>query len=213
MSSHFNLAKEELSFYGPEETSLQNILAVLIGPKAEASTTGRLASVGISSLVGMSVEELKKFEGIGEAAAKRIASAFGLAQQIRKYNREEGYIIRSPKDAADYFDDLKFHQQEHFEVLYLNTKNVVIARRLIFKGSLNASIVHPREVIREAVRLSSASFVCAHNHPSGVPDPSNEDIEVTKRLVECGKIVGIDLLDHIIIGQGAFVSMKEKGLM
>lgn len=95
--------------------------------------------------------------------------------------------------------------------LYLNTKNQVIHRQTIFIGSLNSSIVHPREVFKEAFRRAAASIICLHNHPSGDPAPSREDIEVTKRLVECGRIIGIEVLDHIIIGDHKFVSLKEKG--
>lgn len=98
-----------------------------------------------------------------------------------------------------------------FICLYLNTKNQVIHRQTIFIGSLNTSIVHPREVFKEAFRRAAASIICLHNHPSGDPTPSREDIEVTKRLVECGQIIGIEVLDHIIIGDHKFVSLKEKG--
>lgn len=104
-----------------------------------------------------------------------------------------------------------FRIYENFTCLYLNTKNQVIHRQTIFIGSLNTSIVHPREVFKEAFRRAAASIICLHNHPSGDPTPSREDIEVTKRLVECGQIIGIEVLDHIIIGDHKFVSLKEKG--
>nr|WP_269746080.1 DNA repair protein RadC [Jeotgalibacillus campisalis] len=97
--------------------------------------------------------------------------------------------------------------------MYLNTKNQVMHQQTIFIGSLNASIVHPREVFKEAFRRSAASIVCAHNHPSGDPAPSKEDIDVTRRLVECGKMIGIEVLDHLIIGDKKYVSLKEKGYM
>lgn len=212
MTDHYDLAKEQLAFYGAENTSLQNILAVLIGPKAISSITGELSGLGIDRLATLSIEELKKFQGIGETAAKRINSAFGLAFKIRKFGKKDSYTIRSPQDAADYFSDLEQAEQEYFDTIYLNTKNAVISRKNIFKGSLNASIVHPREVFKEAVRLSAAAVIVAHNHPSGDPTPSREDIDVTKRLASTGKMLGIDLLDHIVIGRkGNFVSLKEKG--
>jgi DNA repair protein RadC len=210
-NNHFQVAKEELSFYGPDGTSLQNMLAILIGPKANPESTGKLASLGISRLVDMSIDELKKFEGIGEVSARRIVSSFGLANYIRKFKKEDSYIVRSPEDVAKYFEDLTLQNQEHFEAIYLNTKNIIISRKMVFKGSLNSSIVHPREVFREGIRLSAASVIVCHNHPSGNPDPSRQDVEVTKRLSEVGKMVGIELLDHIIIGQGKHVSLKEKG--
>jgi DNA repair protein RadC len=125
---------------------------------------------------------------------------------------DKRYVIRSPEDVSNYvMEDMRFLMQEHFDCLYLDTKNNVILRKTIFIGSLNASIVHPREVFKEAFRRSAASIICLHNHPSGDPTPSREDIEVTKRLTESGKVLGIELLDHIIIGDRKFVSLKEQG--
>ncbi|MDC3424368.1 DNA repair protein RadC [Aquibacillus sp. 3ASR75-11] len=212
MKKHYSVAKEELVFYGNENTSLQNVLAMLIGPKAEPSVTGELAGLGAKTLSSMTAEDFKKYEGVGELAATRILSAFGLAGILNKFSKEERYVVRSPEDAANYFVDLAHHNQEHFEAIYLNTKNQVVARKNIFKGSLNASLVHPREVFREGLKVSAASLIVAHNHPSGDPSPSSEDIQVTKRLVESGKMIGIELLDHVIIGDcGKFTSLKEKG--
>ncbi len=100
-----------------------------------------------------------------------------------------------------------------FTCLYLNTKNQVLHKHTVFIGSLNSSIVHPREIFKEAFKRSAASFICVHNHPSGDPTPSREDIEVTQRLFECGKLIGIQLLDHLVIGDQKFVSLKEKGYL
>jgi DNA repair protein RadC len=209
--SHFVLAKEEMVFYGTENTSLQNLLAVLIGPKADPTITGRLASLGVKGIISLSKEELMSYDGVGETVANRIMACLGLAGLMNKYKLEKQYVVRSPEDAAKYFSDLAILDQEHFEAIFLNTKNVVIGRKNIFKGSLSASIVHPRELFKEALRLSAASIIVAHNHPSGNTSPSREDIDVTKRLVEAGKITGIEILDHVIIGQGNFTSLKEKG--
>lgn len=133
---------------------------------------------------------------------------------VKLYNHvsQDRYTIRSPEDAANYLmHNMMFLQQEHFVALFLNTKNEIIKEKTIFIGSLNASIVHPREIFREAVKCSAASIICAHNHPSTNPAPSIEDIEVTKRLVEAGEIIGIEMLDHIIIGGRKHVSLKDKG--
>jgi DNA repair protein RadC len=137
-----------------------------------------------------------------------------LGKRLLNERRHEKQAIRSPKDGADYvMEDLRHLSQEHFVALYLNTKNQVIHQQTVFIGSLNASIVHPREVFKEALKRSAASLVCFHNHPSGDPTPSREDIEVTKRLVDCGIMLGIEVLDHIIIGDKKYVSLKEKGLV
>ncbi len=140
------------------------------------------------------------------------SSLFELGRRMVRLEYQNRYSIRSPEDCARYMmEEMRFLQQEHFVCLYLNTKNQVIHRQTIFIGSLNSSIVHPREVFKEAFRRAAASIICLHNHPSGDPAPSREDIEVTKRLVECGRIIGIEVLDHIIIGDHKFVSLKEKG--
>lgn len=214
MNKHFAIAKEELRFYGTEHASLQNLLAVLIGPKANPVVTGQLSSLGVKGLSSLSKEELLSYEGIGETIADRIIACLGLAGLMNKYKIENKYIVRSPQDAANLFSDLAYQEQEHFDVAFLNTKNVVIGRKTIFKGSLNASIVHPREVFREAFKLSSASIIVCHNHPGGSSDPSREDIQVTERLAEVGKLVGIELLDHVIVTHcGKFTSLKEKGFV
>jgi DNA repair protein RadC len=157
---------------------------------------------------------MTEIKGIGSAKAIQILAAVEIGRRITNLDYKDRYVIRSPEDGAKYLmNDMRFLSQEHFVCMYLNTKNQVIHKQTIFIGSLNASIVHPREVFREALKRSAASVIAAHNHPSGDPAPSREDIEVTKRLVECGKIIGIDLLDHLIIGENKFVSLKEKGYL
>lgn len=212
MKNHFEVAKEEIQVYGVEEASLQNMLAIIIGPKATPDVTGSLASLGINRLADLGIDDLQKFNGIGETSARRIISCFGIANHIRKYKREESFAIKSPSDAADYLADLSTKLQEQIDVLYLNAKNVVLARRTIFKGSLNSSIIHPREIFKEALKMSCASIIISHNHPSGSPNPSEEDIETTSRIKEAGEVLGVELLDHVIIGsEGKYVSMREKG--
>lgn len=160
------------------------------------------------------MEEITEIKGIGSAKAIQILAAVEIGRRIANLDYNDRYVIRSPEDGAKYvMNDMRFLSQEHFVCLYLNTKNQVIHKQTIFIGSLNASIVHPREVFREAFKRSAASIIALHNHPSGDPTPSREDIEVTKRLAECGKIIGIDLLDHLIIGENKFVSLKEKGYL
>lgn len=214
MNQHFAIAKEEMAFYGTEHTSLQNLLAVVIGPKANPAITGQIASLGVKGLSSLSKEELLSYEGIGETIADRIIACLGLAGMMNKYKIEQKSVVSYPTEVANYLSDLAYLDQEHFDAVFLNTKNVVIGRKTIFKGSLNASIAHPREVYREALKIGAASLIVGHNHPSGDPQPSHEDIDVTKRLSEVGKTVGIELLDHVIIGHsGRFISLKEKGYL
>ncbi|WP_088014416.1 RadC family protein [Gottfriedia acidiceleris] len=210
--------RERLLKFGPGSLSNQDLLAILLrtGTKNESvlkvSNELLLKFDGLRLLMNASVEEISNIKGIGEAKAVQLIAAFELGKRINRLQYDERFIIKSPDDCAKFMmDEMRFLEQEHFVCLYLNTKNQVIARETIFKGSLNASIVHPREVFKEAFRRSASSIICLHNHPSGDPTPSREDIEVTKRLVECGKIIGIELLDHIIIGEHKYVSLKEKG--
>lgn len=200
---------------GPQSLSNQELLALLLrtGSREESvlQLSGRLINSfkGLRLLKEASVEELTVIKGIGEAKAIQILASVELGRRINNLNDQDRYVIRSPEDGANYcMEEMRFLSQEHFVCLYLNTKNQVLQKTTIFIGSLNASIVHPREVFKEAFKRSAASIICLHNHPSGDPSPSREDIEVTKRLVECGKIIGIEVLDHIIIGEHKYVSLK-----
>jgi len=169
---------------------------------------------GLKLLSEATIEQLTSIKGIGKAKGIAILAAIELGKRIRQYKPEESYTVRSPEDGADYImEEMRNLNQEHLVVLFLNTKNQIIHRQTIFIGSLNASIVHPREIFREALKRSAASIICAHNHPSGDPTPSQEDIHVTRRLAEAGKIMGIELLDHLVIGNNSFVSLKEKGYL
>lgn len=203
---------------GPESLANHELLALLIQTGSKNESVLTLANKllvhfdGLRLLKDASLDELKEMKGIGTAKAIQLMAAIELGRRVSNLEFTDRYCIRSPEDAAKYMmNEMRFLTQEHFVCLYLNTKNQVMHKQVVFIGSLNASIVHPREVYKEAFRRSAASIICLHNHPSGDPSPSREDIEVTKRLVECGKIIGIDLLDHIIIGENKFISLKEKG--
>lgn len=212
--------RERLLNYGPESLSNPELLAILLRTGTKSESVLHLANrllnqfEGLYGLKDASIEELTSIRGIGKAKAVQIIAAIELGRRINNLQFQDRYVIKSPEDGANYvMNDMRFLSQEHFVVAYLNTKNQVIHRQTIFIGSLNASIVHPREIFKEAFRRSAASIICFHNHPSGDPQPSREDIEVTKRLVECGKLLGIEVLDHLIIGDKKYVSMKEKGYM
>lgn len=210
--------RERLISDGPESLANHELLAILLRTGTKNESVLQLANrllnhfEGLRLLKDATIEEITSIKGIGTAKAVQILAAIELGRRISRLQYDERYVIRSPEDGAKYvMEDMRFLSQEHFVCLYLNTKNQVIHRKTVFIGSLNASIVHPREVFKEAIKRSAASIICAHNHPSGDPTPSREDIEVTKRLVECGRMIGIELLDHLIIGDRKFVSLKEKG--
>ncbi|WP_143083211.1 RadC family protein [Alteribacillus iranensis] len=212
--------REKMAKEGPERLSNQELLAILLRTGTRSESVLQLAQRvlyhfdGIRLLQSATLEELKGIKGIGQAKAIELQAALELCKRIYTFQEESRYVVRSPEDVADYvMDDMRFLTQEHFVVLCLNTKNEIIHRHTLFIGSLNSSIVHPRELFKEALRRSAASVICLHNHPSGDPTPSQEDIDVTKRLTECGKILGVDVLDHVIIGDRKFLSLKEKGYM
>ncbi|MBU9721905.1 DNA repair protein RadC [Bacillus alkalicola] len=210
--------RERMVKEGPQSLSNQELIALLLGSGTKSESVINLSAKvikhfdGLKLLKDASIKELQDIRGIGEAKAVILKAALELGRRVQQSTFEDRYTIRSPEDVANYMmEEMRHLTQEHFVCLYLNTKNHVIHKQTIFIGSLNASIVHPREVFKEAFRYSAASIVCLHNHPSGDVSPSHEDMEVTKRLVECGKMMGIDLLDHVIIGEHRFCSLKEKG--
>ncbi|GEL04995.1 RadC family protein [Rummeliibacillus stabekisii] len=212
--------RERLKRQGAESLSNQELIAILLrtGTKKESvlHLSNRILThfEKLHELKNATIEEITAIKGIGEAKAIQLLASIELGKRLHKQRTDERYTIRSPKDAANYLmPDMTSLLQENFVTLFLNVKNQIIHQQTIFIGSLNASIVHPREVFREAVKRSAASIICAHNHPSGNPAPSPEDIDVTKRLQEAGLIMGIELLDHVIIGDHQFISLKEKGYM
>lgn len=212
--------RERLLKYGESHLSNQEILAILLGSGTKNESVMDLSNrvlmhfEGLKLLSEATIEELIAIKGIGNAKGVVILAALELGRRIQQYKPEEYFFVRSPEDGADYvMEEMRSLNQEHLVVLFLNTKNQIIHRQTIFVGSLNASIVHPREIFREALKRSAASIICAHNHPSGDPAPSQEDIHVTRRLVEAGKIMGIELLDHLVIGNHSFTSLKEKGYL
>jgi DNA repair protein RadC len=212
--------RERMVQNGAASLSNQELLAIILRTGTKSESVLQLSNRVLTTFEGFrllkeaSLEEITNINGIGQAKAVQIMAAVEIGRRISNLAYDDRYSIRSPEDGANYvMNDMRFLSQEHFVCLYLNTKNQVLHKQTIFIGSLNASIVHPREVFKEAFRRSAASIICIHNHPSGDPTPSREDIEVTKRLVECGKIIGIEVLDHLIIGEKKYVSLKEKGYL
>ncbi|WP_159881154.1 RadC family protein [Paenibacillus puerhi] len=212
--------RERMIQHGAEALSNAELLAILLRTGTIAESAVRLAerllreSGGLRKLADVSTEQLTEIKGIGAAKALQIKAGIELGRRMARSTMNDAVTIRSPQDAAALLmEDMRYLQKEHFVCLFLNTKNHVIGQETLSMGSLNASIVHPREVFRAAIKRSSASIVCAHNHPSGDPTPSPEDIQLTQRLVEAGEIVGIEVLDHLVIGDRRFVSLKELGLM
>ena len=211
--------RERLQRLGPESLSSQELLALILGRgvKGESvmvtaqrllSTFGNLKNISLASL-----EELSSVKGVGVAKAAQLKAAFELSRRTEEDSEKE-ISIRTATDVVRLLrPGLKDKKKEHFLILCLDTKNSVIRISNVSVGTLNASLVHPREVFKEAIQALACSIILVHNHPSGKPEPSDADIEVTKRIIEAGKVVGIDVLDHIIITRDSAFSFKEKGLM
>lgn len=212
--------RERLFIYGPEILSNVELLAVLLGSGSKRENIMSLSSRiihnkgGLNGIMESTMEELVSINGIGKAKAAKLLAVVELSKRFASFRDGDSYKICNSKDAAMLvMKEMRSLKQENLVVIMLNTKNIVIGVKRVFIGSLNSSIVHPREVFNDAIKKSSASIIVCHNHPSGDPSPSNEDIKVTYRLNECGEILGIQLIDHLIIGNGKYISLKEKGIL
>jgi DNA repair protein RadC len=210
--------RERLYRVGPSELSLQELVAIILGGGARGA--GALVVAlralgefdGLVSLGCATVDELRRVPGIGFARACQLVAAFELGKRFARESRSNGSSVKSPGDVARMFmDEMKHYDKEHFKAAFLNTKNQIIKVATVSIGSLNASIVHPREILKPAISVSAASIVLIHNHPTGDPTPSREDIEFTKRFAGCGELIGIELLDHVIIGSDRYQSLREGG--
>lgn len=211
--------RERLARVGPQALSSAELLAIIlrtgVGGENVLAMAQRLL-VNFDGLAGMARLELAQLtaeHGLGPAKAAQLLAAFELGRRLMAEAPEERYQIRSPGDAANLLMTMIGHkEQEHFVVMYLDTRNRVLDREILYKGSLNTSLVRVGEVFRGAVRRNCAGVIVAHNHPSGDPAPSAEDIALTRRLVDAGKLLEVDVLDHVVIGQNRFVSLRERAL-
>ncbi len=219
--------RERLWEHGAKHLATPELLAILLRTGIPGRSAIDLASEllhdhdqSLARLATVSVEELAARKGIGRAKATQLKAAFELARRLQQPHRQRELMIDTPSAAADALrEEVRGERREVFLLLLLNTRNALIRKAEVSLGSLNASIVEPREVFLEAIRASAAAVVLAHNHPSGDPSPSREDIALTRRLVQAGELLNIAVLDHIILGQHDerraqdYVSLKELGLM
>ena len=212
--------REKLINQGPETLSEAELLAILIGSGSGKVTALDLAKTlfvehqTLRSLASLGVADLKKFKGIGDARAVCIAASFELARRLHSSPEVERPIIRTPSDVAQQLiPKLRDLKQEVFIVLHLNSANRITREVTITRGLLNSSLTHPREVFRQAIVEHAASVILVHNHPSGNPEPSQEDLAITKQLVEASKVVGIPVHDHLIIAGWMFTSLAERGFI
>lgn len=218
--------RERLKERGAAALGDTELIAILLRTGVKGQSAVQVAQEllrefkSLEELARASLEAVAKIKGVGETKAIQLKAAFELARRLSQSSRGKQAVISSPGDAAAVVrEDMRALDREEFGVLLLNTKNGLIKKCPVSRGSLNASIVEPREVFKDAIAASAASMILVHNHPSGDPTPSSEDISITKRLVKAGELLNISVLDHIIVGHRAsgrdqdFISLKEMGLM
>ena len=214
--------RERLLAEGAASLSNTELLAVLLRTGVKDDSVLRVAEKvlalykerGLAAITQMSAKELSSIKGVGMAKAATILAAVELGRRLALKAAEARTVVHGPADAASYvMPRFRFERREHFAVLLLNAKNHILALKTISVGTLTSSVVHPREVFQAAIEQSAASVILVHNHPSGDPAPSGEDLAVTRRMVEAGEIMDIPVLDHVIVGYDKFISLKEEGMI
>lgn len=208
--------REKLLKYGPGKLSNSELLAILLRTGRKGANVVELAKkilsrYGSQNLPNLGIKELQQFPGIGPVKSCEIVACFELGKRLLQRKQAEIYL--KPKDVWNELKDLRSHKKEHFVIFYLDSRNQEIKRETVSIGSLNANLVHPREVFEPAVKSLAAQIILAHNHPSGDTQPSEDDLEITKRLSEAGKILGIEIVDHVVVTKNGFFSFAEKHLL
>ena len=213
---------EKFLLYGAENLSDGELLAIILRTGTKGMSAISLANhiisagekTGILNLARLSITDLKKLPGIGQVKAVQIKCIAELSKRVYKAEKQMTLSFRSPKTVAAYYmEEFRLKQQEHMLLIMLNTKSRLIAEKVMFKGTVNASIVSPREIFMEAIHHEAVYIILLHNHPSGDPTPSGEDIALTRRIQEAGRLMDIQLIDHIIIGDHKYLSFSEEDLL
>lgn len=212
--------RERLKNFGPEALSAQELLALIIGrgvSKRSVMTIAQELMVKFGNIKAISeatIEELSQIKGIGFAKAAQIKACFELGKRQDLEPEIKDFDIKDPQSVVKAIRaSIKDKAKEHFKLILLNSRNKIIGISTVSIGSLNASIVHPREVFKDAIMHNAHSVILVHNHPSGDPEPSEDDLVITKRLVEAGKILGIEVIDYIIVTKNSYFSFKDKNLL
>lgn len=208
--------REKMEKYGSGKLSNSELLAILLRTGTKGINVVELAKKILNkfpknNLSHADFKELKNTFGLGKAKACEIMACFELGRRLLKDKPHK--LLLSPSDVHREMKNYRNHKQEHFVVFFLDSRSGEIESQVVSVGTLNASIVHPREVFEPAINCSAAQIIIAHNHPSGDSEPSEDDIAITKRLNEAGKILGIEIIDHVIVSRNEWASFKEKGLI
>jgi len=210
--------REKLIAKGAENLKDSELLAILLRTGRAGKNVIEIASQILTKhskkrLLQMTYEDLLKIKGIDSAKATTLLAAFELSRRALEVDDSNLPIISTPKDVVAQLTELRQNKKEHFVALYLNARNQLVHKETISMGTLNANLVHPREVFEPALKYSAASIMIAHNHPSGDSKPSEDDLEITKKLTEAGKMMGVEVLDHIIVTKNNYFSFKDEKLL
>ncbi len=211
--------RERLEQQGSQALSNPELLAILLGTGVQGQSAIQLAQELLSEYGGLAglhradYQDLVKTRGIGPAKAAQLGAAIELGRRLAVSVPDDRPAIQSPEQAAELvMYEMGALKQEHLRVLLLDTRNQLIRITEVYQGSLNTSLIRVGEIFRDAVRENAASVIVAHNHPSGDPSPSPEDVAVTRAMIDAGRLLDIEVLDHLVIGTGRFISLKSKGL-
>lgn len=212
----FERPREKLAKYGAGKLTDAELLAILLRTGTKELNVLKLAQAILrkfedKQIVDLTIADLKKIHGIGAVKASEIIACFELGKRMLKDKKSA--LLLTPQDVWEQMADIRSSKKEHFVVFYLDTRNQEIKREIISVGTLNESLVHSREVFEGAIKHNAAAIIVAHNHPSGNTEPSQDDIEVTRRLRQSGEMLGIAVLDHVIVTGSAKASLKESGLL
>lgn len=213
--------REKLYSQGVEALSNAELIAILIRTGSKEDSAIELARKliqlddrGIAFLADVTLQELTEIKGIGDSKACQILAAIELGKRVNRRGPFDKIKVTSPEILAELLmQEMRYLSKEHFKIAILDTKNQILTIENISVGTLNASIVHPRDVFKVAIKKNANSIILIHNHPSGDTTPSNEDINITNRLIDAGNLIGIKVLDHIIIGDNKYLSFKEKSII
>ena len=208
--------REKLERYGVEKLTDAELLAILLRTGTKDVNVIKLSEKILNKFKNqkfenVSIDDLKKIHGLGSVKACEIISCFELGRRMLKDKKSS--ILLTPKDVWQRTEDIRGSKKEHFVVFYLDSRNQEIQREIISIGTLNESLVHPREVFEGAIKNNTASIIIVHNHPTGNVEPSIDDLSLTKRMVEAGKILGVEVIDHIIVSKLNIFSFKDKKLI
>lgn len=210
--------RERCFYHGVEALNTYELLAIILRTGTKSSSVMELARNtveffgGLRGFSKLSIQELEKIHGIGASKAITILAAIEFGKRIYQTDRVQAIKISDPLTCAEQFYDIcKFMEQEQFWVVGLDVRNNLLAKKSLYTGGLNTVSIHSRDIFRYAISIGAASIICIHNHPSGDPKPSEDDVIVTRKLIEASHIIGIPILDHIIIGHDSYISLKESG--